>query len=176
MFTIRMLAASAAAVLAVSAPAVAGSASPSGNIVAAASASPDFKTLVAAVKAAKLVDTLASKGPFTVFAPTNDAFAKLDPATLQNLLKPENRDQLTKILTYHVVAGRFDAAAIVQLIQAGNGQAMLTTVEGSKLTAKIQGENVVLIDESNRTSVVTKTDLMQSNGIIHVIDTVVLPG
>ena len=175
MFNTRLLAVSAAAILAVTTPAIAGGAGPSGNIVAAASASPDFKTLVAAVKAAKLVDTLASKGPFTVFAPTNDAFAKIDPATLQNLLKPENRDQLTKILTYHVVAGRLDAATIVQQIQAGNGQAMVTTVEGSQLIARLQGDNVVLIDENNRTSVVTKTDLMQSNGIIHVIDTVVLP-
>ena len=171
-----LLAASAAAILAASAPAVAGGNKPAGNIVAAAAASPDFKTLVAAVKAAKLVDTLASKGPFTVFAPTNDAFAKIDAATLTNLLKPENRDQLAKILTYHVVPGKLNAAYIVQQIQAGNGQAMLTTVEGSQLTARLQGANVVLIDENNRKSVVTKTDLMQSNGIIHVIDTVVLPG
>ena len=148
---------------------------PKGNIVAAASASPDFSTLVTAVKAAKLTDTLASKGPFTVFAPTNDAFAKVDKATLDNLLKPEYRDQLAKVLTYHVVAGQVTAAALLQQIQAGGGQATLTTVEGSQLTAKLQGENVVLVDENNRTSVVTKTDLMQSNGVIHVIDTVVLP-
>ncbi|HEX6219241.1 MAG TPA: fasciclin domain-containing protein [Sphingomicrobium sp.] len=174
MFTPRLfLAAAAAAALA--APAVAGGAAPAGNIVAAASSSPDFKTLVAAVKAAKLVDTLASKGPFTVFAPTNDAFAKIDAATLQNLLKPENRDQLTKILTYHVVPGKLNAAYILQQIEAGGGQATLTTVEGSQLTARLQGGNVILVDESNRTSTVTKTDLMQSNGIIHVIDTVVLP-
>ena len=173
MLTKRLLSASAIALIPLSVPAAAGA--PSGNIVAAAAASRDFDTLVAAVKAAKLVDTLASKGPFTVFAPTDDAFGKLAPATLQDLLKPENRAQLTKILTYHVVAGKLDAAAIVQQIQAGNGQASLTTVEGSQLTAKLQGENVVLVDENNRTSVVTKTDLMQSNGIIHVIDTVVLP-
>lgn len=147
----------------------------SGNIVAAASSSPDFKTLVTAVKAAKLTDTLASKGPFTVFAPTNDAFAKLDPGTVETLLKPENRDQLTKILTYHVVAGKFNAAYILQQIEAGNGTATLTTVEGSTLTASLEGGNVVLTDENNRTAIVTKTDLMQSNGIIHVIDTVVLP-
>jgi uncharacterized surface protein with fasciclin (FAS1) repeats len=173
---LRLFTASAAALLFASSASLAGGGSPSGNIVAAASASPDFSTLVAAVKAAKLVDTLASKGPFTVFAPTNDAFAKIDSATLQNLLKPENRDQLTKVLTYHVVAGRLNAADIVQQIQAGGGQAMLTTVEGSQLTARLQGANVILVDENNRTSAVTKTDLMQSNGVIHVIDTVVLPG
>jgi uncharacterized surface protein with fasciclin (FAS1) repeats len=170
----HFFAASAIALAALSAPASAGG-TPSGNIVAAASASPDFETLVAAVKAAKLVDTLASKGPFTVFAPTDDAFAKIDSATLQNLLKPENRDQLVKILTYHVVPGRVNAAYILQQINAGNGEAKLTTVEGSQLTAKLQGENVILVDENNRTATVTKTDLMQSNGIIHVIDTVVLP-
>jgi uncharacterized surface protein with fasciclin (FAS1) repeats len=170
----HFFAASAIALAALPAPASAGG-TPSGNIVAAASASPDFETLVAAVKAAKLVDTLASKGPFTVFAPTDDAFAKIDSATLQNLLKPENRDQLVKILTYHVVPGRVNAAYILQQINAGNGEAKLTTVEGSQLTAKLQGENVILVDENNRTATVTKTDLMQSNGIIHVIDTVVLP-
>lgn len=167
-----ILAVAAAALLAAS-PSAAGS--PKGNIVAAASASPDFKTLVTAVKAAKLTDTLASKGPFTVFAPTNDAFAKLPAGTVETLLKPENRDQLTKVLTYHVVPGKLTAAAILQAINAGGGQATLTTVEGSQLTAKLDGQNVVLVDESNRTSVVTKTDLVQSNGVIHVIDTVVLP-
>jgi uncharacterized surface protein with fasciclin (FAS1) repeats len=172
----RYFAATAAAALIISAPAFAGSGSPKGNIVAAASASPDFKTLVTAVKAAKLTDTLAGKGPFTVFAPTNDAFAKLDPGTVENLLKPENRDQLAKILTYHVVAGEVTAAALVQQIQAGGGSAKLTTVEGSQLTAKLDGDKVILVDENNRTASVTKTDLMQSNGIIHVIDTVVLPG
>jgi uncharacterized surface protein with fasciclin (FAS1) repeats len=167
-----IIAVAAAALLAAS-PSAAGS--PQGNIVAAASASPDFKTLVTAVKAAKLTDTLASKGPFTVFAPTNDAFAKLPAGTVETLLKPENRDQLTKVLTYHVVPGKLTAAAILQAINAGGGQATLTTVEGSQLTAKLDGQNVVLVDESNRTSVVTKTDLIQSNGVIHVIDTVVLP-
>ena len=174
MFKYCILLASAASALALATPALAGN-PPSGNIVAAASASPDFKTLVAAVKAAKLVDTLASKGPFTVFAPTDSAFAKLDSATLQTLLKPENRDQLAKILTYHVVPGRLNAEYILQQINAGNGQASLTTVEGSVLTAKLQGESVILVDENGGTSTVTKVDLMQSNGIIHVIDTVVLP-
>lgn len=169
----RLILAPATAALLVSAPSVAGT--PQGNIVAAASSSPDFKTLVAAVKAAKLTDTLASKGPFTVFAPTNDAFAKLPAGTVETLLKPENRDQLTKVLTYHVVPGKLTAAAILQAINAGGGQATLTTVEGSQLTAKLDGQNVILVDESNRTSVVTKTDLVQSNGVIHVVDTVVLP-
>ena len=169
----RLILAPATAALLVSAPSVAGT--PQGNIVAAASSSPDFKTLVAAVKAAKLTDTLASKGPFTVFAPTNDAFAKLPAGTVETLLKPENRDQLTKVLTYHVIPGKLTAAAILKAINAGGGQATLTTVEGSQLTAKLDGQNVVLVDESNRTSIVTKTDLVQSNGVIHVIDTVVLP-
>ena len=169
----RLILAPATAALLVSAPSVAGT--PQGNIVAAASSSPDFKTLVAAVKAAKLTDTLASKGPFTVFAPTNDAFAKLPAGTVETLLKPENRDKLTKVLTYHVIPGKLTAAAILKAINAGGGQATLTTVEGSQLTAKLDGQNVVLVDESNRTSIVTKTDLVQSNGVIHVIDTVVLP-
>jgi len=174
MFKMRFLAASALALAALSTPASAGGTS-SGNIASTVASSPDFETLFAAVKAAKLVDTLAGKGPFTVFAPTDAAFAKLDPATLQNLLKPENRDQLVKILTYHVVAGQLNAAYILQQINAGNGQATLTTVEGSPLIAKLDGENVVLVDENNRTAIVTNTDLMKMNGIIHVIDTVVLP-
>jgi uncharacterized surface protein with fasciclin (FAS1) repeats len=159
--------------LMVAAPTVAGT--PNGNIVAAASSSPDFKTLVTAVKAANLTSTLASKGPFTVFAPTNDAFAKLPAGTVENLLKPENRDQLAKVLTYHVVPGTYTAETILKAINDGGGQATLTTVEGSQLTAKLDGGKVVLIDENNRTSVVTKTDMIQSNGVIHVIDTVVLP-
>jgi len=159
--------------LVVAVPAVAGT--PNGNIVAAASSSPDFKTLVTAVKAAKLTGTLASKGPFTVFAPTNDAFAKLPAGTVDSLLKPENRDQLAKVLTYHVVAGTYTAETILKAINDGGGQATLTTVEGSQLTAKLDGGKVALVDENNRTSFVTKTDMAQSNGVIHVIDTVVLP-
>lgn len=173
MRTIRLILATAAATLLIAAPSAAGS--PQGNIIAAASASPDFKTLTTAIKAAKLTDTLASKGPFTVFAPTNDAFGKLPSGTVETLLKPENRDQLTKVLTYHVVAGRYTAAAILQAINAGGGQTTLTTVEGSVLTAKLQEGKVVLVDEGGRTAVVTQTDLKQSNGVIHVIDTVVLP-
>jgi len=174
MLIIRILAASAASLMLASAPSAAGGPA-KGTIVAAASSSPDFKTLAAAVKAAKLADTLAGKGPFTVFAPTNDAFAKLPAGTVETLLKPENRDQLAKVLTYHVVAGKLTAASILQAIEAGGGQAILTTVEGSQLTARLEGGNVVLVDENNRTSLVTRTDLMQSNGVIHVIDTVVLP-
>ena len=150
-------------------------AAPKGNIVAAAAASPDFSTLVAAVKAANLTSTLASKGPFTVFAPTNDAFAKLPAGTVETLLKPENRDKLAGILTYHVVTGRYSAKTILAAIKAGGGTASLKTVEGGKLKASVQGGNVVLTDENGGTSTVRKTDLMQSNGIIHVIDTVVLP-
>jgi uncharacterized surface protein with fasciclin (FAS1) repeats len=146
-------------------------ASPKGNIVAAAASTPDFSTLVTAVKAAKLTDTLASKGPFTVFAPTNDAFAKLPAGTVDTLLKPENSGQLTKVLTYHVVPGRYSAAAILAAIKAGGGSTTLTTVSGDKLSAAVQAGQVVLTDESGRTSTVTKTDLNQSNGIIHVIDT-----
>jgi uncharacterized surface protein with fasciclin (FAS1) repeats len=162
-----------AGALLLAAPAAA--ASPKGNIVAAAASSPDFKTLVTAVKSANLTSTLASKGPFTVFAPTNDAFAKLPAGTVESLLKPENRVQLTKVLTYHVVPGTYTAETILQAINSGGGQTTLTTVEGSPLTAKLQDGKVVLVDESNRTSVVTQTDLKQSNGVIHVIDNVLLP-
>jgi len=150
-------------------------ASSRGNIVAAASASPDFSTLVTAVKAAKLTDTLASKGPFTVFAPTNDAFAKLPAGTVETLLKPENRSQLAGILTYHVVPGRYSAAKILAAIKAGGGSATLTTVEGGKLSAAVRDGKVVLTDEKGCMATVTHADLMQSNGIIHVIDAVVLP-
>jgi uncharacterized surface protein with fasciclin (FAS1) repeats len=172
MRTLQLIAAMAGTLL-LTVPATAGS--PKGNIVAAASSSPDFQTLLTAVKAAKLTSTLASKGPFTVFAPTNDAFAKLPAGTVESLLRPENRDQLAKVLTYHVVPGTYTADTILHAINSGGGQATLTTIEGSQLTAKLQDGKVVLVDEQNRTSVVTQTDLMQSNGIIHVIDTVLLP-
>lgn len=146
-----------------------------GNIVAAAASTPSLSTLVAAVKAANLTDTLASKGPFTVFAPTNDAFAKLPAGTVDTLLKPENRDKLANILTYHVVAGRYSAKAVLAAIKAGGGTTTLKTVSGGKLRAALQGGKVILTDENGGTSTVTKADLMQSNGIVHVIDTVVLP-
>ena len=165
----------AAAALIVTMPSAGSAGSPKGNIVAAAQTSPDHKTLVAAVKAAKLVDTLAGKGPFTVFAPTDAAFAKLPAGTLETLLKPENRDQLTKILTFHVVPGQYDAAAILRLISQGGGEAKLTTAEGSQLTAKLQDGKVVLVDENGGVATVIQADLLQSNGVIHVTDAVSLP-
>ena len=145
------------------------------DVVKVAAGSADHTTLVAAIKQAELVDALSNAGPFTVFAPTNDAFSKLPSGTVETLLKPENRDQLAKILTYHVVAGRYPASAILAAIQSGGGSATLTTVEGGKLTASLAGGSVVLTDENGGTSTVTQTNLMQSNDIVHVIDTVVLP-
>jgi uncharacterized surface protein with fasciclin (FAS1) repeats len=165
----------AAAALLITVPSAAFSGSPNGNIVAAAQTSPEHKTLVAAVKAAKLVDTLASQGPFTVFAPTDAAFAKLPAGTLEILLKPENRDQLTKILTFHVVPGQYTAATILQRINQGGGEARLTTVEGSQLTAKLQDGKVVVVDENGGVATVVQADLLQSNGVIHVTDAVSLP-
>ena len=171
----RYLVRTAAAALLVATASVGTTASPKGNIVAAAQTSPNHKTLVAAVKAAKLVDTLASKGPFTVFAPTDAAFAKLPAGTVETLVKPENRDQLVKILTYHVVPGQYTAAAILQLINQGYGEAKLTTAEGSQLTAKLLDGKVVVVDENGGVATVIAADLMQSNGVIHVTDAVSLP-
>ena len=171
----RYLVRTAAAALLVATASVGSTASPKGNIVAAAQTSPNHKTLVVAVKAAKLVDTLASKGPFTVFAPTDAAFAKLPAGTVETLVKPENRDQLVKILTYHVVPGQYTAAAILQLINQGNGEAKLTTAEGSELTAKLLDGKVVVVDENGGVATVIAADLMQSNGVIHVTDAVSLP-
>ena len=148
---------------------------PTKDIIDNAVNSADHTTLVAAVKAAGLVDTLKGPGPFTVFAPTNEAFAKLPAGTIDTLLKPENKEMLTRILTYHVVAGRWGAAEIKKQIKEGHGQAMLKTVSGGTLTAMMQGENIVLKDEKGDTSVVTIPNVFQSNGVIHVIDTVLLP-
>ena len=145
------------------------------NIVENAVNSKDHTTLVAAVQAAGLVDTLKSKGPFTVFAPTNAAFDKLPAGTVGTLVKTENKDMLTKILTYHVVSGNFDAKAIMKAIKKGRGKAAFTTVSGDTLTASMSGKNLVLTDEKGGTSMVTIADVRQSNGVIHVIDTVVLP-
>lgn len=145
------------------------------NIVENAVNSKDHTTLVAAVKAAGLVDTLASPGPFTVFAPVNSAFEKLPAGTVETLLKPENKALLTKVLTYHVIAGSFDAKAVVDAIKKGNGKAELTTVAGGKLWAMLDGKNVILKDEKGGKARVTIADVRQSNGVIHVIDTVVLP-
>ena len=148
---------------------------PSKNIVENAMNSKDHTTLVAAVKAAGLVETLSGPGPFTVFAPTNDAFAKLPAGTVDTLVKPENKETLTKILTYHVVAGTMTAADIAKAIEAGGGKATLTTVEGEALTAAMDGDKLVLTDAKGGTSTVTIADVMQSNGVIHVVDTVLMP-
>ena len=145
------------------------------DIVDIAAGSDDHTTLVAAVKAADLVTTLKSAGPFTVFAPTNDAFDKLPEGTVANLLKPENKSQLAKILTYHVVSGNLDATAVLDAIKKGDGKVILTTVSGGKLTASLNMGKVKLTDESGNSAFVTVTDLKGSNGVIHVIDTVVLP-
>lgn len=148
---------------------------PSKNIVQNAMNSKDHTTLVAAVKAAGLVDTLEGPGPFTVFAPTNAAFDKLPAGTVESLLKPENLEQLKKVLTYHVVPGRITSSKLASMIKKGGGQASLTTVEGETLTAMMDGNNVVLKDAKGDTATVTQTNVMQSNGVIHVIDSVLLP-
>ena len=148
---------------------------PSKTIVANAVNSADHTTLVAAVKAAGLVDTLKGIGPFTVFAPTNEAFAALPPGTVDTLLKPENKGKLTSVLTYHVVAGKMDASALMAAIKAGGGKATLKTVEGDPLTVTAAGGKVMVMDESGGTAVVTIADVYQSNGVIHVVDKVLLP-
>ena len=148
---------------------------PNKNIIQNAVNSADHTTLVAAVKAAGLVDTLEGPGPFTVFAPTNEAFAKLPAGTVDTLLKPENKDTLVKILTYHVVPGRLSAADIKKQIKEGHGQATLKTVSGGTLTAMMQGSDIVLKDEKGDISKVTIPNVFQSNGVIHVVDTVVQP-
>ena len=148
---------------------------PSKNIVENAVNSKDHTTLVAAVKAAGLVETLQSAGPFTVFAPVNDAFDKLPKGTVETLLKPENKSTLIKILTYHVVAGKIDSKELAKKIKEGNGTAELTTVAGGKLWAMMKGGKVVLKDEKGGMAYVTIKDVYQSNGVIHVIDSVVLP-
>lgn len=149
---------------------------PTQNIVEKAASLDDFSTLVAAVKAAGLVETLSSKGPFTVFAPTNAAFAKLPSGTVETLVKPENKATLTSILTYHVVAGNFKAADVVGLIQAApNGVASITTVNGGVLKASLENGSVILTDAKGGKSKVVITDVKQSNGTIHAIDTVVMP-
>lgn len=146
-----------------------------GTIVAVAQGAADFSTLVTAVQAADLAGTLNGAGPFTVFAPTNAAFAKIPAATLEGLLAPAGKADLTKVLTYHVVPGRVDAATLTQQIQAGGGSATLTTVEGGTLTARVgAGGSVTLTDEAGGVSTVTQTDIAASNGVIHAIDTVVM--
>jgi uncharacterized surface protein with fasciclin (FAS1) repeats len=147
-----------------------------GTVVAVAQGNPDFSTLVSAVVAADLAGTLGGTGPFTVFAPTNAAFAKLPAATLSTLLTSAGKADLTRILTYHVVAGRVDAAALTQQIQAGGGSAALTTVQGGTLMARIGTDGAVtLTDSKGGVSRVVQTDVPASNGVIHAIDTVVMP-
>ena len=154
---------------------IAFSASAQKTIVDVAVGSKDHTTLVAAVKAADLVTTLQSAGPFTVFAPTNAAFAKLPQGTVETLLKAENKATLAKILTYHVVAGNFNAAAVVKAITTAKGSLSLTTVSGGILVASLKDGKVILTDEKGGVATVIATDLTADNGVIHVIDTVVLP-
>lgn len=148
---------------------------PSKNIVENAVNSKDHTTLVAAVKAADLVDVLMSEGPFTVFAPTNAAFDKLPMGTVETLVKPENKEKLQTILKYHVVSGKWNAKDIAKLIKEGNGKAVIATVSGGTLTAWAKGKDVYVIDENGNSAKVTIADVNQSNGVIHVIDTVLLP-
>lgn len=148
---------------------------PTKTIVENAANSADHTTLVAAVTAAGLVETLSGPGPFTVFAPTDAAFAKLPAGTVESLVQPANKATLTRILTYHVVAGRVSAAQLIEQINAGGGSAALTTVEGGTLTASLQGDSVVLTDEKGGTATVTQADVFQSNGVIHVTDSVSMP-
>lgn len=148
---------------------------PTKNIIENAVNSKDHTTLVAAVKAAGLVETLEGKGPFTVFAPTNKAFEKLPAGTVDNLLKPENKGQLTTVLTYHVVAGRLGSNELAKLIKEGHGTATLTTVAGGKLWVMMKGKKIVVKDENGGMAYVTIKDVNQSNGVIHVTDAVSLP-
>lgn len=148
---------------------------PSKNIIENAVNSKDHTTLVAAVKAAGLVDTLKGRGPFTVFAPTNDAFAALPSGTVESLLKPENKAMLTQILTYHVVAGNLDAATLKRQIASGDGKAVLKTVAGNTLTVTASGDTITVTDDKGAASKVTIANVRQSNGVIHVVDHVLLP-
>jgi len=184
-FKKTLLAASAAAILGLTSlsataqktdPMVGGAAMyPAKNIVENAVNSPIHKTLVAAVKAAGLVPTLESAGPFTVFAPTDDAFAKLPAGTVDTLVKPENKDMLVKILTYHVVPGKIDAKKLMKDIKKGGGKAMLKTVQGEDLTFTESGGTITITDAKGGTATITTADVFQSNGVIHVIDTVLMP-
>lgn len=148
---------------------------PTKDIVDNAVNSNDHTTLVAAVKAAGLVDILKGAGPFTVFAPTNASFAALPAGTVNTLLRPENKAALTKVLTYHVVSGRIDSAALASQIRAGNGRALLKTASGGTLTATMSGSNVIITDDKGGGATVTIADVYQSNGVIHVVDKVLLP-
>jgi uncharacterized surface protein with fasciclin (FAS1) repeats len=144
------------------------------NVVEVAVGSADHTTLVAAVKAGGLVETLSGAGPFTVFAPTNAAFDKLPKGTVESLLEPANLKTLQGILTYHVVAGKIDSKAVVAAIKAGKGKAVLTTVQGGTLTASMKGKNVIVTDDKGGVATVTAVDLNASNGVIHVVDSVLM--
>lgn len=145
------------------------------NIVGVAAGNDNFSTLVAAVKAADLVGTLSGEGPFTVFAPTNDAFAKLPEGTVAGLLKPESKAALTGVLTYHVVAGKFEAEAVIDAIKSNDGMFEVDTVEGSTITLSLEGGSVILTDANGNKSTVVIADVAASNGVIHAIDAVVMP-
>ena len=145
------------------------------NIVGVAAGNDNFTTLVAAVQAAGLVETLSSAGPFTVFAPTNDAFAKLPEGTVEGLLKPESKDALTGILTYHVVSGKFEAAAVIEAINANDGKFTVETVQGGSIVLSLKDGNVILTDAKGGMSTVAIADVAASNGVIHAIDAVVMP-
>lgn len=145
------------------------------NIVGVAVANENFTTLVAAVQAAELVETLSGDGPFTVFAPTNDAFAKLPEGTVEGLLTPESKETLTSILTYHVVAGKFEAAAVVEAINSNDGAFVVDTVQGGQITLSLEGDSVILTDANGNKSTVVIADVAASNGVIHAIDSVVMP-
>src|SRR5436190_9263355 len=176
MAAMLMLSSAASAQMMKENPMVGGAAMyPTKTIVDNAMNSADHTTLVGAVKAAGLVDTLKGNGPFTVFAPTNAAFEQLPAGTVDNLLKPENKEMLTRVLTYHVVAGRYDAKALAKLIAKGKGKAWLKTVSGGNLTAMMDGDKIVLRDEKGGTSTVTTADVYQSNGVIHVVNAVLMP-
>ncbi|MBU1384069.1 MAG: fasciclin domain-containing protein [Alphaproteobacteria bacterium] len=149
----------------------------SGTVVTVAQGNPDFTTLVSAIQTAELADTLNGAGPFTVFAPTNAAFEKVPAATRDSLMAPAGKEDLTRILTYHVVPGRVDAAALTQQIQAGGGTATLTTVQGGTLTARAEADgSITLTDAAGGTAKVVQADVAASNGVIHAVDTVVMPG
>ncbi len=148
---------------------------PSKNIIENAVNSKDHTTLVAAVKAAGLVETLSGTGPFTVFAPVNSAFDALPKGTVDNLLKPENKDMLTSVLTYHVIPGKVDSKAVAMMIKDGGGKAMAKTVQGEELTFTMKGKNLMITDSKGNMAKVTTADVYQSNGVIHVIDKVLMP-
>lgn len=175
MRTIKLFAAVAGLALAATPAAAAVQNAPGRSVVEVAVGNPDFSTLVTAVQAADLATTLSGKGPFTVFAPTNAAFAKLPAGTLDTLTQPANKAQLTSILTYHVVPGRVNAAQLIKLIRDGGGTATLTTVQGGTLRASLMGERIMLTDAKGGMAHVVTANVNASNGVIHAIDSVVMP-